>query len=266
MRARHASRRAIVVRRWLAAVLVLVLAVLAGPQAFRAFMRWRESSAITRGGRLAGQLGCAGCHLPIGGKEIANPGSRWGTVPAWGQGTLMMYADDDSETAAIIKNGSPDPSSGLKPLIRMPAYGDVLSDAEVSDLVAYVRAIESDDVPDDPRARRGFDVATKNGCFDCHGPAGGGGVANPGSLTGYIPAFLGPDFADLVRSRAEFGEWVRTGRSKRVEATPFAKRFIERQRTQMPAYGRTLISDDDLAALESYVIARRKAAGQVVWP
>src|SRR2546422_9374674 len=40
-------------------------------------------------------------------------------------------------------------------------------------------------------ARRGQRLAAELGCFSCHGPGGGGGMKNPGSEEGSVPAFTG---------------------------------------------------------------------------
>jgi len=50
----------------------------------------------------------------------------------------------------------------------------------------------------------GKDAAWRLGCFGCHGPEGRGLLANPGSFTGYVPAWDGPDYAELVHDQQEF--------------------------------------------------------------
>lgn len=235
--------------RVLGLVVGLVLLGASVPVLARGWWRWREANAVTRGARLAQASGCAACHLPPGGKEIPNPGSRWGTVPVWGGGSLMMYADSREGTASIIREGSPKPSSSYAPLIRMPAYGAFLSRRDVDDLVAYVRALDRSDSPEGNPPRSGYEAAARAGCFGCHGPEGHGGVPNPGSLKGYVPGFYGKDFAELVTSQAEFEEWVRQGMSARVFANPLARHFLRSQRITMPAFPRAVVSESDVEAI-----------------
>lgn len=239
-----------------AAGAALVLALAALP-AIRLSYRLREENAVSRGGRLSAKWGCTACHLPARGVEIPNAGSRLGTVPAWGRGGLRLYAATADEAARIVRDGSPTKASGLTPVVFMPAYGGRLSRREVDDLVAFVRALDGEDAPRDPETRKGFDAAREHGCFNCHGPAGAGGVPNPGSFTGEVPGFLGPGYADLVRSDEELREWIRTGCSTRVAASPFAMRFLEAQRISMPAFPKETLPEEELAAIGKWIAAAR---------
>jgi mono/diheme cytochrome c family protein len=98
----------------------------------------------------------------------------------------------------------------------------------------------------------GHDAAQKLGCFGCHGPEGRGLVPNPGSFKGYTPAWEGADYTDLVRSPAEFRQWVRNGITDRFRANPAARHFVEGEVVRMPAYGGK-VSDAGLEALQAYV-------------
>ena len=119
----------------------------------------------------------------------------------------------------------------------MPAYGDVLSDSELEDLVAAFKALSGMTAP--PREtpeRAGYDLARHWRCFDCHGPAGSGGLPNPGSFAGFVPGWYGADFEDLVRDRDEFDAWILEGALPRLSGHPVAKHFLTRQKIAMPAY------------------------------
>lgn len=242
----------------------LACAALLALPTLRLVHRLREDGPVPRGARLSARLGCGACHLPRGGVEIPNPGSRLGTVPAFGNGSLRKYAKTRRAAEEIVRNGSPSKASGLTPVIFMPAYGGTLSEREIADLVSYVRAMEGegDYGLEDPAAGMGWALASKHGCFSCHGPMGEGGVPNPGSLTGSVPGFLGTEYADLVRSRAELHEWIRTGLSTRVANRPLAMRFLEAQRISMPAFPKEVLSDDEMAAIETYITAARAARGR----
>jgi len=95
-----------------------------------------------------------------------------------------------------------------------------ISDAQVDDLVAYLRAVAAADLPEDPVVRTGYGVGEQLGCFRCHGPGGRGAVRNPGSLKGYIPPWDGRDFTELVADEAELREWILEGASATAPGEP----------------------------------------------
>jgi mono/diheme cytochrome c family protein len=136
--------------------------------------------------------------------------------------------------------------------IRMPAWRGRLSEAQVDDLIAYLRALASADLPDDPAIWAGHAVAERLGCFRCHGPGGRGASRNPGSLKGYIPPWDGRDFADLVEDEAELREWILDGRPQRLQANPLARFFLDGQAIRMPGF-RGQIKEEELRGLEAYI-------------
>jgi mono/diheme cytochrome c family protein len=136
--------------------------------------------------------------------------------------------------------------------IRMPAWRGRLSEAQVDDLVTYVRAVAGADVPENAVARQGQAVAERLGCFRCHGPGGRGAGRNPGSLKGYIPPWDGPDFAELVANEGELREWILIGRPQRLQKNPLARFFLDRQVIRMPAF-RGHLTGEELQALEAYI-------------
>lgn len=224
---------------------VLVLAVLS-PVAVRMFWRAHASNPVRRGVARAAELGCFHCHGHQGRAGIPLPPPEEQTVPAWSGGVWMMYVRNDAQIRDYILNGSGDLT------IEMPAYRDVLHGTDLEDLVAAFKALSGMGAPPaDTPARRGEQLARSLGCTGCHGPAGSGGLPNPGSFTGFIPGWYGPDFEDLVRSRDEFDAWVRNGSSERIRDSAIASYFVRRQRVAMPSYPR--LADGDLDALWAYV-------------
>jgi mono/diheme cytochrome c family protein len=237
-------------------ILILVLA------AFFVVDRIRtpRPSAAQRGHALAQELGCHGCHGPGGTGGVPNPGSDEKEVPAWDGGTAMMYVESEEEIREWILDGapqrlresSPEPDRGPFDLpLSMPSYREVVSDAELEDLVAYYKAVSNyGNMPDSARA--GYRVARRLGCFGCHGPAGLVGQRNPGSFKGYIPPWHGRDFGDLVRDDDELRGWILDGGIGRLEDNAIARFFTNRQKIQMPAY-RDALAEGDLDALVAYI-------------
>lgn len=244
--------------------LVVLLAAQSAWLAYPVVRGWilaPSDDAAQRGRRLAGELGCFNCHGPGGRGGMPNPGSKAGEVPSFNQGTLMMYAGDDEDLREYIRDGAPAAKLARpayraereRQLIRMPAYGEVVSSAQVEDLVAYLRAASDLIAPaDGTPAARGADLAAQNGCFDCHGAMGIGELPNPGSLKGYIPGFGGEDFAELVRNDEELRGWIAGGGIPRLRDDPLASFFLKRQRIQMPAFEDHL-QPADIDALVAYV-------------
>jgi mono/diheme cytochrome c family protein len=219
-----------------------------------------EETAAARGHEIALGAGCFSCHGPGGRGGVNNPGSRDGTVPAFVEGEPMMWVNSEQEIREYILDGAPQRKrenpryarQQAEQLLTMPAYRGYLSEAEVDDIVAYIRAMSGLAAPTDEAALLGQDLAYKFGCFDCHGPMGAGGVGNPGSLKGYIPGWWGKDFDDLVRSDDDLREWIREGRLQRLEDNPIARHFTGGQRIQMPAY-KGALDDAQVDALMAYV-------------
>jgi mono/diheme cytochrome c family protein len=231
------------------------LGLVAAPVAMRA----RADNPIWRGMRLARGHGCFNCHAAPHGVELANPGSPFGSVPSYAGANLMMYVEHAAEVEEWIRDGYPR-SLRAKPaewaryrsqLLQMPAFGALLAEDEIAALAAYVVAADGFAVPDEGPARAGWEIA-RNHCLGCHNVGGAGGLPNPASPFGYVPALWGPDHRDLVRDVAELREWIETGSSARVAGWPLATWFWRRQRLRMPAYGEHL-SDGQVEALVAYV-------------
>jgi mono/diheme cytochrome c family protein len=272
------------------AVFVGILALLGGVALGGiAYVRTPRLTPELRGAQLAANLGCFACHGPRGTGGVPNPGSDEEEVPAWDGGNVMMYVKNEQEIREWILYGHPkrlekehdhgssddledhgdqgqhgsseDPEAhgdqghvegeGDSPLLRMPAFEHVVSEKELEDLVAYYKAVASfETLP--PDARQGYRVASRLGCFGCHGPGGRVGSRNPRSFKGYIPPWRGRDFAELVKSDEELRQWILDGTIDRLESNPFARHFTGRQVIQMPAY-RDVLVDGEVDALVAYI-------------
>jgi mono/diheme cytochrome c family protein len=111
-------------------------------------------------------------------------------------------------------------------------------------------------------AQRGYEVALRSGCFNCHGPNGVGGVKNPGSADGEVPGFSGGTPMMWVKSEQELREYILDGAPARKRADPQYKQKMEAQLLAMPAYSGHLSARevDDLIA---YI---RAASGLITPP
>jgi mono/diheme cytochrome c family protein len=238
---------------FLSAVALLFAALLAAASALRPRLAPAE-----RGRRLAETNGCFSCHGPEGTKGIANPGRTDRTVPSFG--AIMMYAEDRDQVRAWIRDGETKARAASRRwraerergALRMPAYGRRLTGREIEDLVEFALAAAGEPTPDDSLAFAGMQRAAELGCFGCHGAGARFARPNPGSFKGYVPSWSGPDFAELVRDRAEFGEWVAKGVGRRFEDNPVAMKFLRRAALRMPAYDAHL-RPGDLSAMWAYV-------------
>jgi mono/diheme cytochrome c family protein len=254
------NRRLLISCGLLMALAAAALAVV--PASLRTLLWHWEKNPVLRGRLLAEEIGCLNCHRPPANVEIPNPGSRWGTVPRFQTGNFMMYGNSGAELEEFIRFGAPrawleDPRAMERltgQRLRMPAYGDRLSDTQIEDLVAWAAAQEGVELPGDEAAAAGRRLARQHGCLSCHGVEGSGGLPNPGSLGGFIPGFAGRNFGDLVQDEAEFHAWVLEGTSSRLESKPWVRFFWERQEISMPAY-KDELSDEEVGQLWAWVQA-----------
>lgn len=98
--------------------------------------------------------------------------------------------------------------------------------------------------------RRGLEVATRSGCFSCHGPAGAAGIPDPG-LGEDVPGWSGGIAMMYVDGADEVREFVLDGVSRRRAKSESAKAERARAAIRMPAFRDTLTSrevDDVVAA------------------
>ncbi len=114
---------------------------------------WRSANVgpVQRGADLALAQGCLNCH---GGPGVSPPLPRGFadlddldpvTLREWILDGMPLRVRQDPEGRAALEAAA----------IRMPGWRERLSDAQVDDLVAYVRALAGAEVPEDPAARNG---------------------------------------------------------------------------------------------------------------
>ncbi|MBJ17990.1 MAG: hypothetical protein CL933_01065 [Deltaproteobacteria bacterium] len=229
-----------------------------------------KTTPYSRGQLIAAEQGCLACHWE-GASELTAAGAPQPSLPGEEVPPLIGCELSHADFSSWVLNGRPEgaqPSSASTDLqgpqeVVMPAYKNRLNAQDVSDLHAW-SLIEAPRAhvkqgPDYGRLAEAERLAVKHGCFFCHGKLGQGGVNNPGSLTGEIPALTGDDFDHLCDDSdpAAVEEWIRTGRSERfLSGSPFSpvgRWFMDRQLTKMPAYDETL-SDDEVDLLVEYCL------------
>ncbi len=154
------------------------------------------------------QFACAQCHGERG-KGGVSP-----DVPAL---TSVGQTLTDAQLRQIIDHGLGVVSDPKKPF--MPVWGQVISDTQVGDIVAYIKA----GLPDVPGAappivptNQGDVVAgavqfQRYGCINCHGPNGLGGVPNPASPDKTIPPLSGAAFRGEFNTDAKIIDVIKSG-------------------------------------------------------
>ena len=101
---------------------------------------------VAAGRDAAARLGCFACHGPQGRFDTPNPGSLKGYIPSWSGEDFPELARDASEIREWVRDGSPkrlrdNPAASFfleRQAIRMPAYGDRVSEDELRQITAYI--------------------------------------------------------------------------------------------------------------------------------
>ena len=99
-------------------------------------------------------------------------------------------------------------------------------------------------------------VAEDNSCFTCHGTDGKGGIQNPGSKTGYIPAWNSEEFTRHMNSKADLKEMITAGVTGQMRKDPERMADRDRMRLKMPAW-KGFIEGKELHALVNYIWSLR---------
>jgi len=151
----------------------------------------KVSPTVAAGAHTFVQFACAECHGPQG---------RGGVSPDVPALKTVGKAMNVATLTRIIDHGLGESANPTKPY--MPVWGEVISKHQVSDLIAYLHAglpavptAEPVPVPTGQGAAvTGAALYVRDGCINCHGPNGLGGVPNPQSPDKTIPPLSGADF------------------------------------------------------------------------
>jgi mono/diheme cytochrome c family protein len=197
-----------------------------------------SDAEVAMGGHLFVQFGCSSCHGEQGKGGVSSD------VPALEDAAKTLTV---AQLSSIINHGLGESANPQKPY--MPVWGPVISKSQVSDLVEYITAglpkvKDADPVPV-PRGQgaavAGAALYVRDGCINCHGPSGLGGVPNPLSEDKTIPPLSGQEFREEFNTDEKITEMIRSG-------SVLGKPPI----TSMPHWG-GIIPDEDLAALVAYL-------------
>jgi len=184
------------------------------------------------------QFACAQCH-GLNGEGGVSP-----DVPALTTAGKALTVD---QLTHIINHGLGESANPTKPY--MPVWGAVISKSQVSELVAYIRAglpsVPTATPPDVPQnqglAVAGAALYVRDGCINCHGPNGLGGVPNPLSEDKTIPPLSGGDFRSEFNTDKKIEDVIRSGSV--IGQAPIVS---------MPHWG-GILSQQDLNALVAYL-------------
>jgi mono/diheme cytochrome c family protein len=146
---------------------------------------------VAAGAHIFVQFACAQCHGEQG---------RGGVSPYVPALTTVAKTFKPDQLRSIIDHGLGESANPTKPY--MPVWGQVISQTQVTDLIAYLRAglpkVPTAEPPAIPQGQgaavEGSVLYVRYGCINCHGPNGLGGVANPLSADKTIPPLSGQGF------------------------------------------------------------------------
>ena len=184
------------------------------------------------------QFACAQCH-GLNGQGGVSP-----DVPSL---TTAGKALTVEQLTHIINHGLGESANPTKPY--MPVWGAVISKRQVSELVAYLR-VGLPSVPDatpvavpqnQGPAVAGAALYVRDGCINCHGPNGLGGVPNPLSPDKTIPSLSGAGFREEFNTDKKIEDFIRSGSV--IGRAPIVS---------MPHWG-GILSDTQLRELVAYL-------------
>jgi cbb3-type cytochrome c oxidase subunit III len=201
----------------------------------------KVSPQVAAGAHTFVQFACAQCHGSLG---------RGGVDPAVPALQNVGQSLTVAQLTHIIDHGLGESANPKQPY--MPVWGEVLSKTQVSNLVSYIRAglpAVADTQPVAVPSGQGAAVAgaalyVRDGCLNCHGPNGLGGVPNPQSPDKSIPPLSGQDFKHEFNTDAKIAAVIRSGsvigRAPIVSMPHWGGILSKQQIAELVAYLKTL--------------------------
>ena len=83
--------------------------------------------------------GCINCHGPNGLGGVPNPLSEDKAIPPLAGADFRGEFNTDAKIVEMIRSGS---VLGRAPIVSMPHWGGILSDAQLRQLVAYIKTLK----------------------------------------------------------------------------------------------------------------------------
>jgi mono/diheme cytochrome c family protein len=191
-----------------AAVVAAATVLAVGWTAAHASNGARVGPLVAEGAHDFNQFACSQCH-GLNGRGGVSP-----AVPALG---IVGRAMTTKELRSIIDHGLGESANPKRPY--MPVWGQVISARQVTALIAYLHAglpavrgavplpVQTDQGP----VVEGAELYVRDGCINCHGPNGLGGVPNPSSPDKTIPPLSGADFFKEFDTDAKIAAVIRSG-------------------------------------------------------
>jgi cytochrome c oxidase cbb3-type subunit 3 len=99
-----------------------------------------DQGATVEGAELFVRYGCINCHGPNGLGGVPNPSSPDKSIPPLSGADFFHEFDTDAKIADVIRSGS---VIGRAPIVSMPHWGGILTDAQVNALVQYIKTLRA---------------------------------------------------------------------------------------------------------------------------
>ena len=92
------------------------------------------------GSTLYVRYGCINCHGPNGLGGVPNPQSPDKTIPPLSGADFRGEFDTSAKIIDVIRSGS---VIGRAPIVSMPHWGGIISDAQLAELAAYIETLKA---------------------------------------------------------------------------------------------------------------------------
>jgi cbb3-type cytochrome c oxidase subunit III len=99
-----------------------------------------EQGAAVEGSVLYQRYGCINCHGPNGLGGVPNPQSPDKSIPPLSGADFFHEFNTDQKIIDVIRSGS---VIGRAPIVSMPHWGGIISDAQLHALVAYIKTLKT---------------------------------------------------------------------------------------------------------------------------
>ena len=96
--------------------------------------------AEVTGAALYVKYGCINCHGPNGLGGVPNPQAEDKTIPPLSGADFFSEFNTDTKISDFIRSGS---VLGRQPIVSMPHWGGIISDADLQALVAYIKTLKT---------------------------------------------------------------------------------------------------------------------------